>query len=289
MKALHLPILAGGDTGFLHYIGEIKKIPSLTPEEEYMLAKRMIEHKDMGAAHKLVVSHLKLVAKVAMSFKNYGLPIVELVSEGNMGLMQAVKKFDPEKGFRLSTYAVWWIKASIQEYVVKSWSLVKIGTTSAQKKLFFNLGKMKRRIQNLHNKEFSQDNFKEVATELNVSEKEVAEMNLRMLHDSSLDVSINEDVPSMIEILPDLNDNQEIILANAQENFQQQSLLDGAMKILSDRERLIINERRLKEIPTTLEDLSKIFNISKERVRQIENRAFEKLQEFVRDKTYIMN
>ncbi|AIL66056.1 RNA polymerase sigma-32 factor [Rickettsiales bacterium Ac37b] len=277
---LSLPVL-NGETGFLRYLQEIRKIPSLGEEEEYMLAKRFTEHQDISAAHKLVTSHLKLVAKVAMSFKNYGLPMIELVSEGNIGLMQAVKKFNPELGFRLSTYAVWWIKAAIQEYILKSWSLVKIGTTSAQKKLFFNLNKLKKKIQAIGTKSLDDQEINMISNELQVSTAEVKEMEKRM---SGNDISLNalaseyDDSSELIDLLPETRANQEKMLVSKQEYNYQSNLLQNAINTLTDREKHILTERRLKDEPATLEELSQYYNISRERIRQIEVRILEKLR-----------
>jgi len=283
MASTHLPVLSGGDAGFYNYLHEINRIPSLTEEEEFSLAKKFLDFADLNAAHRLVTSHLKLVAKVAMGYRGYGLPVVELVSEGNIGLMQAVKKFDPEKGFRLSTYAVWWIKASIQEYVLRSWSLVKIGTTAAQKKLFFNLGKIKRRIQAVENRDFNVDDFKTIAKELDVPLQDVVEMNSRMSQDISLDDSLgDEDSDSLLDILPSNVENHELQLANFQEKELKRELFHKAMDQLNEREKYIIAERKLKENPTTLDELSVHFGVSKERVRQIEERALEKLTKMVK-------
>jgi RNA polymerase sigma-32 factor len=279
MNSLNLPILSH-ESGFFKYLQEIKRFPSLEPDEEYMLAKRFAEHFDVNAAHKLVTSHLKLVAKIATSFRGYNMPMMELVSEGNIGLMQAVKKFNPELGYRLSTYAVWWIKAAIQEYILKSWSLVKIGTTAAQKKLFFNLGKIKRKLKNLDANVTNEHAVSSIANELNVSEKEVNEMNGRMLGmDLSLNQSIDNDMGSeLIELLPETRANQEASMASNQESSRKKKMLYLAMEKLNEREKYILSERHLKEDPATLEDLSQHFNISRERVRQIESRVFEKLR-----------
>ncbi|MGB4191497.1 MAG: RNA polymerase sigma factor RpoH [Rickettsiales bacterium] len=277
-----LPALNSGNTGFFSYLHTINNIPSLSVEEEYMLAKRLAEHQDVSAAQKLVESHLKLVAKIALSFRNYGLPVVDLVSEGNLGLMQAVKKFDPEKGVRLSTYAIWWIKASIQEFVLKSWSMVKIGTTAAQKKLFFNLGRMKRKISHAEGREFNHSDYKTVALELNVSESEVKEMNIRLSQDRFLDEPVgNEEGTDLIDIIPETRANQETIYINSQETRNRKQVLYNGMKQLNEREQYIINARKLSDSPSTLEDLSNHFNISKERIRQIEERALEKLTIYV--------
>lgn len=281
-----LPTISSGDSGFYNYLNEINKIPSLSEEEEFKLSSTYKKTGDLLAAQKLVTSHLKLVAKIAMSYKGYGLPIVELVSEGNLGLMQAVKKFDPQKGFRLSTYAIWWIKAAIQEYVLRSWSLVKIGTTAAQKKLFFNLGKIKRKIHTLESRKISAADYEFIAKELDVTEKEVREMDLRMNQDYSLDdpISNNEDSISLLEIIPTSEHDQETLLANYEEGKQNTEYLMLAIKELNDREQYIIQERRLSENPMTLEQLSAKYNISKERVRQIEERALEKMKLFIENK-----
>ena len=277
-----LPALSDSHTGFLIYLRSINSIPSLEQEEEYMLARRLSEHQDVFAAQKLVESHLKLVAKIALSFRNYGLPIVELVSEGNLGLMQAVRKFDPDKGFRLSTYAMWWIRASIQEFILKSWSLVKIGTTAAQKKLFFNLGRLKRKIFNIEGRDFNHSDYKQVATDLNVTEAEVAEMDVRLRQDRYLDEPIgDEEGENLIDLIPENSANQETIYSFNQEKRKRKLMLSNAMNQLNEREQYIINARKLNENPLTLEDLSNYFNISKERVRQIEEKALEKLTSFV--------
>lgn len=277
-----LPALSNGHSGFLNYLNAVNKIPSLSQEEEYSLAKKFSEEQDVFAAQKLVESHLKLVVKVAMSFRNYGLPIVELVSEGNLGLMQAVKKFDSSKGFRLSTYAMWWIRASIQEFILKSWSLVKIGTTAAQKKLFFNLGKIKRRIFNTEGRDFQHSDYKQIASELNVTEAEVIEMDARLKQDRYLDEPLGEEgAGDLIDIIPEGRANQETLLSASQEIKNRKQMLYNAMKQLNEREQYIINARKLNEKPATLEDLSGHFSISKERVRQIEEKALEKLTSFV--------
>lgn len=283
-EKVNLPVLSS-DSGFHRYLQEINKIPSLTQEEEFMLAKAYLEEKDIAAAHKLVTSHLKLVAKIAVSYKNYGLPMVDLVSEGNLGLMQAVKKYNPEMGNRLSTYAMWWIKASIQEYILRSWSLVKIGTTSAQKKLFFSLRKIKNKLAHAYSRAIGESDMKEVAEIAGVSEREAIEMNKRLSgSDSSLNMpagSSNDDNSSeVIEYIADKKPSQEIVLSNAQESAIRKKILLNALSTLNEREAYIIKERKLKDSPTTLDDLSHHFGISKERVRQIEARAFEKLQEY---------
>lgn len=275
------------ETSFVQYIEQVRNIPSLEPEEEYMLAKSYKEHGDVESAHKLVTSHLKLVVKIAAHYKGYGLPIIELVSEGNIGLMQAVKKFDPDRGFRLSTYAMWWIKASIQEYILRSWSLVKIGTTSNQKKLFFNLGKVKRKINLLENREFSPEDYKKAAQELNVDEDEIAEMAIRMMPDTYLEAPVRsgsqEGQPrQLLEFIPSNEQNLEKKAAHLSDYKYKKSLFYKALATLNEREKDILLKRRMQEDPVTLEDLSQEYEISKERVRQIEARAFEKITEFVR-------
>ncbi len=277
-----LPALTNSDTGFIAYLKKINKIPSLDEEEEFRLAKLYQEHSDLNAAHKLVSSYLKLVAKVAFKYKNYGLPIVDLVSEGNIGLMQAVKKFDYLRGYRLSTYAIWWIKASIQEYILKSWSLVKIGTTTTQKKLFFNLGKLKRKISLINSRDFSYQDFQQVADELNVPLKDVAEMNVRMSHDFYLDEPLkDEGGSSYLDIVPSNSPSHELVLASRQEAQNKKILLANALEELSERERDIINKRKLQEKPETLDNLSNFYKVSKERVRQIEEKAMKKLSSFI--------
>jgi RNA polymerase sigma-32 factor len=282
MSTRSLPIVPS-DIGFSQYVEQVKKIPSLEPEEEYMLSKRYAEHQDIDAAHKLVTSHLKLVVKIAATYKGYGLPMVELVSEGNLGLMQAVKKFEPEKGFRLSTYAMWWIKASIQEYVLRSWSLVKIGTTAAQKKLFFNLSKVKRRLHSFESRGLSKEDYKIVAKELNVKEDEVAEMDRRMSRDSYLDdpLSSAEGANTLVDVLPASNENIENRIAALSDYKYKKAIFYKALEQLDDREREIIISRRLQEEPLTLDDLSQKFDISKERVRQIEAKSIEKIMKMV--------
>ncbi len=282
-----LPAISAG-SGFSKYLSEINNIPSLTKEEEFMLAKAYLEKHDLDAAHKLVKSHLKLVAKIAMQYKNYGLPVTELVSEGNLGLMQAVKKYDPELGFRLSTYAMWWIKASIQEYVLKSWSLVKIGTTSAQKKLFFSLRKIKNKITSTNARPVNEGDYENIAKELGVSVKEVGEMNQRLSgSDMSLNRSIDSDDDSsgeMIELIQETKPSQEVILEKSQVLNKQRKMLAEAMQVLNEREIKILTARKLNDSPSTLDALSNEYSISKERVRQIENKAFEKIQNYVLEK-----
>jgi RNA polymerase sigma-32 factor len=268
------------DGNLSRYLQDIRKFPLLEPEEEYMLAKRWKEHEDPEAAARMVNSHLRLVAKIAMGYRGYGLPLGEVISEGNVGLMQAIKRFEPEKGFRLATYAMWWIKASIQEYILRSWSLVKIGTTAAQKKLFFNLRRMKGEMKALEEGDLNQENLQAIATKLDVSEQEVINMNRRMSGpDSSLNAPVRADSEGeWQDWLVDDSDNQETVLADQEEMAERRKMLVDAMKILNDRERKILAARRLEENPKTLEDLSNEYGISRERVRQIEVRAFEKLQ-----------
>jgi RNA polymerase sigma-32 factor len=266
------------------YLREIRKFPMLAPEEEYMLAKRWREHEDPDAAHRLVTSHLRLVAKIAMGYRGYGLPLSELISEGNVGMMQAVKRFDPERGFRLATYAMWWIRAAIQEYILHSWSLVKMGTTAAQKKLFFNLRKLKGQLQAIDEGDLSPENVTKIATELGVPEADVVSMNRRLAApDHSLNAPLKSDGEGeWQDWLVDDTSDQETDLSERQELGLRRDLLRGAMSHLTERERDILTERRLKEEPTTLEDLSQKYRISRERVRQIEVRAFEKLQKAIK-------
>lgn len=277
-----LPSLSGGADGLSRYMEEIRRFPMLQPDEEYMLAKRYHEHDDTEAAHRMVTSHLRLVAKIAMGYRGYGLPIGEVVSEGNVGLMQAVKKFDPERGFRLATYAMWWIKASIQEYVLRSWSLVKMGTTANQKRLFFNLRKAKNRIQALGENDLNEEQVQKIATDLKVSEEEVLSMNQRLSGDASLNAPIrNADGESgqWQDWLVDESESAEAMLVEEDELDHRRVMLNESIDVLNEREQRIFRARRLSEDPMTLEDLSQEFNISRERVRQIEVRAFEKVQE----------
>jgi RNA polymerase sigma-32 factor len=280
--AAALPALAGTlspEGNLTRYLQEIRKFPMLEHDEEFMLAKRWREHEDSDAAHRLVTSHLRLVAKIAMGYRGYGLPLGELISEGNLGMMQAVKRFDPDKGFRLATYAMWWIRASIQEYILHSWSLVKMGTTAAQKKLFFNLRRLKGQMQAIDDGDLRPDQVKHIATKLGVAEEEVVNMNRRLVPDQSLNAPMRADGESeWQDWLVDDSDNQEVRFAESQELEQRRALLAGAMKSLSERERHILTERRLVDEPKTLEELSDKYGISRERVRQIEVRAFEKLQ-----------
>ena len=279
-----LPALAAGEGGLNRYLQEIRQFPMLLPEEEFMLAKRWKEHGDTAAAHKLITSHLRLVAKIAMGYRGYGLPIGEVISEGNVGLMQAVKKFEPDKGFRLATYAMWWIKASIQEFVLRSWSLVKMGTTASQKKLFFNLRKMKGQIQALEEGDLKPEHVKTIAKRLGVSEEDVVSMNRRLSGDSSLNTQIRADSDGeWQDWLVDDSESQEDILADNEEASLRRGLLTDALAKLTDRERRVFEARRLQDDPATLEDLSQEFGVSRERIRQIEVRAFEKVQKAVKN------
>jgi RNA polymerase sigma-32 factor len=280
--AIPNPTALSPDGGLNRYLSEIRKFPMLERDEEFMLAKRWAEHQDPKAAHRMVTSHLRLVAKIAMGYRGYGLPIGEVISEGNVGLMQAVKKFDPDRGFRLATYAMWWIKASIQEYVLRSWSLVKMGTTAAQKKLFFNLRKVKSEINALEEGDLRHEHVSEIATKLGVPEEDVINMNRRM---SSADSSLNAPLRAAEGesewqdwLTDDTALSQETVLAESEEYGQRMGLLEAAMSVLNDREKAILKARRLQDSPTTLEDLAEQFGVSRERVRQIEVRAFEKLQ-----------
>jgi RNA polymerase sigma-32 factor len=279
-KALSVPAL-GGEQSLNRYLAEIKKFPVLTAEQEYMLAKRYAEHEDPEAAAQLVTSHLRLVAKIAMGYRGYGLPVSDLISEGNVGLMQGVKKFEPDRGFRLATYAMWWIRASIQEFILRSWSLVKMGTTAAQKKLFFNLRRMKSKLDAFEDGDLSPENVAKIAKDLGVTEDEVNSMNRRMAMggDTSLNVSMREDGEGQWQDwLQDDAPLQDSVVAEAQEADVRHSLLTEAMDGLNERERHILTERRLTDDPKTLEELSQVYGVSRERVRQIEVRAFEKLQ-----------
>jgi RNA polymerase sigma-32 factor len=280
-----LPLLAGED-GLSRYLSEIRRFPMLEPQEEYMLAKRWREHGDPDAAHRLVTSHLRLVAKIAMGYRGYGLPIGEVVSEGNVGLMQAVKRFEPEKGFRLATYAMWWIKAAIQEYILRSWSLVKMGTTANQKKLFFNLRKAKSKISALEDGDLKPDQVKLIAKRLGVTETDVVDMNRRLSGDASLNAPIRDDGDSgeWQDWLVDDSASQEAVLAEHEEFDTRRKALADALSVLNARERRIFESRRLAEDPMTLEDLAAEFGVSRERVRQIEVRAFEKVQAAVKSR-----
>ena len=281
MASKSLPTV-GGPGGLSRYLDEIRKFPMLEPQQEYMLAKRWREHDDRDAAHQLVTSHLRLVGRIAMGYRGYGLPIGEVISEGNVGLMQAVKRFDPEKGFRLATYAMWWIKASIQEYILRSWSLVKMGTTANQKKLFFNLRKAKSSISALDEGDLRPDQVKVIATKLGVEEQDVIDMNRRLGGDASLNAPLREDGDGeWQDWLADDSDSQEAVLAREEETDNRRAALTKALGVLNERERIIFEERRLKDDPITLEELAERFGVSRERVRQIEVRAFEKVQEAV--------
>jgi RNA polymerase sigma-32 factor len=285
MNALpNLPIISP-EGNLARYLQEIRKFPMLEQEEEYMLAKRWREHDDIEAAHKLVTSHLRLVAKIAMGYRGYGLPVGELISEGNLGMMQAVKRFDPERGFRLATYAMWWIRAAIQEYILHSWSLVKMGTTAAQKKLFFNLRKIKGQMQAIEEGDMPPETVTEIARRLSVTEDEVVSMNRRLsAPDHSLNAPLRDDSDGeWQDWLVDDSESQEHMLAEKEELNNRRQLLADAMKSLNERERHILTERRLKDGPTTLEQLSQVYGISRERVRQIEVRAFEKLQKAMKN------
>jgi len=288
-RAATLPILTA-ESGLTRYLEEIRRFPMLEPQEEYMLAKRWREHGDRTAAHRLVTSHLRLVAKIAMGYRGYGLPISEVISEGNVGLMQAVKRFEPEKGFRLATYAMWWIKAAIQEYILRSWSLVKMGTTANQKKLFFNLRKAKSKISALEEGDLRPDQVKLIARRLGVTEQDVVDMNRRLGGDVSLNAPIREDGDSgeWQDWLVDDGSDQETRLAESEESDNRKKALGEALSVLNDRERRIFEARRLADDPITLEELAAEFGVSRERVRQIEVRAFEKVQRAVRSRIAAM-
>ena len=285
-KQRNLPAVPalGGEASLNRYMTEIRKFPVLTAEQEYMLAKRFSEHGDTDAAAQLVTSHLRLVAKIAMGYRGYGLPVSELISEGNIGLMQGVKKFEPDRGFRLATYAMWWIKASIQEFILRSWSLVKMGTTAAQKKLFFNLRRMKKNLDAYEDADLKPADLRKIATDLGVSEQEVINMNRSMMMggDASLNVSMREDSEGQWQdMLADDRPLQDETVADAEEANYRRELLGEALASLNERERHILTDRRLIDDPKTLEELSQVYNVSRERVRQIEVRAFEKLQKAI--------
>jgi len=282
-RAAALPTLTA-ESGLSRYLEEIRRFPMLEPQEEYMLAKSWREHGDREAAHRLVTSHLRLVAKIAMGYRGYGLPISEVISEGNVGLMQAVKRFEPEKGFRLATYAMWWIKAAIQEYILRSWSLVKMGTTANQKKLFFNLRKAKGRISALEEGDLRPDQVTLISKRLGVAEKEVIDMNRRLGGDTSLNAPIGtrDDTSEWQDWLIDESASQEESLVSSEEALNRHEALTQALSVLNDRERRIFEARRLADEPLTLEELAGEFGVSRERVRQIEVRAFEKVQEAVK-------
>jgi RNA polymerase sigma-32 factor len=282
MASKSLPSV-GVHGGLTRYLEEIRQFPMLEPQEEFMLAKSWREHGDRDAAHKLVTSHLRLVARIAMGYRGYGLPIGEVVSEGNVGLMQAVKRFDPDKGFRLATYAMWWIRAAIQEYILRSWSLVKMGTTAAQKKLFFNLRKMKSQLKALEEGDLRPDQVKRIATQLGVTEEDVISMNRRLAGDSSLNAPVRNDSESgeWQDWLVDSTIDQETALAESEEKGHRHDMLTNALEGLNERERRVFQARRLSDEPLTLEELSSEFGVSRERIRQIEVRAFEKVQKAV--------
>ena len=283
MARSSLPIIAAGDGGLTRYLEEIRRFPMLEPQEEYMLAKRYVEYGDRDAAQQLVTSHLRLVAKIAMGYRGYGLPIGEVISEGNVGLMQAVKRFEPDKGFRLATYAMWWIKAAIQEYILRSWSLVKMGTTANQKRLFFNLRKAKSQLQALGDGDLKPDQVEAIATKLGVTQDDVVSMNRRLSGDASLNSPLRADSESgeWQDWLVDDRDDQETVMAESEELDHRRAMLKQALAVLNEREKRIFEARRLAEDPVTLEDLSAEFGVSRERVRQIEVRAFEKVQSAV--------
>jgi RNA polymerase sigma-32 factor len=282
MAARSLPSV-GAQGGLTRYLEEIRRFPMLEPQQEYMLAKSWREHGDRDAAHQLVTSHLRLVARIAMGYRGYGLPIGEVISEGNVGLMQAVKRFDPDKGFRLATYAMWWIRAAIQEYILRSWSLVKMGTTAAQKKLFFNLRKIKGQLKALEEGDLRPDQVKRIATQLGVTEEDVVSMNRRLAGDSSLNAPVRNDSESgeWQDWLVDETMDQETALAESEERDHRRDMLNEALEGLNARERRVFEARRLAEDPLTLEELSAEFGVSRERSRQIEVRAFEKVQKAV--------
>ncbi|HET9935411.1 MAG TPA: RNA polymerase sigma factor RpoH [Methyloceanibacter sp.] len=282
MAARSLPSV-GAQGGLTRYLEEIRRFPMLEPQQEYMLAKSWREHGDRDAAHQLVTSHLRLVARIAMGYRGYGLPIGEVISEGNVGLMQAVKRFDPDKGFRLATYAMWWIRAAIQEYILRSWSLVKMGTTAAQKKLFFNLRKIKGQLKALEEGDLRPDQVKRIANQLGVTEEDVVSMNRRLAGDSSLNAPVRNDAESgeWQDWLVDDTMDQETALAESEERDHRRDMLNEALEGLNARERRVFEARRLAEEPLTLEELSAEFGVSRERIRQIEVRAFEKVQKAV--------
>ena len=282
MTQTNLPVLSS-EGGLSRYLQEIRRFPMLEPDEEFMLAKRYREYEDPDAAQKLITSHLRLVAKIAMGYRGYGLPVSEVISEGNVGLMHAVKRFEPDKGFRLATYAMWWIRAAIQEYVLRSWSLVKIGTTAAQKRLFFNLRRIKGQIAALDSGSMHPDQVKQIASTLNVSENEVMAMNARLTGDASLNAPMRTDEGSTEwqDWLQDDTPNQEEALGDSEEKSDRMALLGDALNVLNDRERAIFEARRLRDTPLTLEELAQEHSVSRERIRQIEVRAFEKVQEAV--------
>ncbi|MBY7648921.1 MAG: RNA polymerase sigma factor RpoH [Candidatus Liberibacter europaeus] len=288
MTSKSILTIANGEVGLSRYIHEIKKIPMLEQQEEYFLAKRYRENNDLNAAHRLVTSHLRLVVKIAMGYRGYGLPICEVISEGNVGLMQAVKKFDPDKGFRLATYSMWWIKAAMQEYILRTWSLVKIGTTANQKRLFFNLRRLKVHLQAVNGANLKPEQVTAIATKLNVSESEVVSMNCRLNGDESLNMLINysnNDSSQWQDLLVDSRDSQEQNFIEEEEMKNRRDMLNRSMSVLNPRERRIFEARRLHENPITLDNLSSEFEVSRERIRQIEARAFEKVQSEIKKQT----
>ena len=289
MASPNLPAIAAGGDGLSRYLAEIRKFPMLEPNEEFMLAKRWTEHQDSVAAHKMVTSHLRLVARIAMGYRGYGLPIGEVISEGNIGLMQAVKRFEPDKGFRLATYAMWWIRASIQEYILRSWSLVKMGTTASQKKLFFNLRKAKSQVQALGDGDLRPEQVTAIATKLGVPEVDVISMNQRLAGDLSVNSPMRNDGEGAEwqDWLVDNSDSQETVLVESDQLSRRKAFLRSAMGELNDREREIFEARRLRDDPATLEELSEKYQVSRERVRQIEVRAFEKVQKAVQSATRV--
>jgi RNA polymerase sigma-32 factor len=283
MSRQTLPSISS-ESGLNRYLQQIRQFPMLAPDEEYMLAKRWKDEGDREAAHKLITSHLRLVAKMAMGYRGYGLPIAEVISEGNVGLMQAVKRFEPDKGFRVATYAMWWIKASIQEFILRSWSLVKMGTTASQKKLFFNLRRAKSQIQALEEGDLRPDQVKHIATKLGVPEEDVISMNRRLSGDTSLNAQVRADSEGeWQDWLVDESDSQETVLVESQERGMRMGLLTDALEKLTDRERKVFEARRLRDDPATLEELSQQFGVSRERIRQIEVKAFEKVQKAVKN------
>lgn len=286
MDASNYPLVALPGEDLAGYLAKIKRFPNLEAEEEYMLAKRYHEHQDLAAAHRLVTSHLKLVPKIAAGYKGYGLPMIDVIAEGNIGLMQAVKRYNPELGYRLSTYAIWWIRASIQEFILRSYSLVKIGTTAAQKKLFFNLRKLRHKIQMVESRSLNDDEISQIAEELNVSEAEVSEMEKRLTGGGDLSlnrpISQEDGEDEVISLIPETRPNQEQLLAVTQEQQRKRDIFSKALEELSEREQQIIMARKLQEEPATLKELSQKLGVSQERIRQIEERALEKLKELVR-------
>ncbi|KIL98395.1 RNA polymerase sigma factor RpoH [Paramagnetospirillum magnetotacticum MS-1] len=281
MSVANLPVVAGDD-GLAKYLRDIKEFPVLAPEEEFMLAKRWVDYEDTEAAHKLVTSHLRLVAKIALGYRHYGLPVADLISEGNIGLMRAVKKFEPDRGFRLATYAMWWIKASLNEFVLNSWSMVKIGTLAAQKKLFFNLRRIKSRLRLLESGDLAPEHVTTIARELDVDERDVVAMNRRMAgRDSSLNTPVGEGGAEIQDLMADEADNQETSLAKREELSKGRTLIARALDSLTEREREVFVERRLRDDPLTLEELGGRYGVSRERIRQIEVKAFEKVRDLV--------